>query len=98
MANTTALLVAATALGMLGCSAQTSGYPSSEGKPTPYVMKQDCTFSIVEQLSRASVTSPTVTGMPGATASMSISLGDKSITVSDCMVIANSHSLPIYED
>jgi hypothetical protein len=35
--------------------------------------------------------------MAGATASVSISLGAKSITVSDCAVTQNSHSLPIYE-
>ena len=80
-----------------GCSDNGPGYPSPEGKSIPYILKEGCKFTIVEELSKASVTSPTVTGMDGATATASISLGDKSVTVSDCTVTENSHSLPIYE-
>jgi len=80
-----------------GCSAQSPGFETAEGKPTPYILKEDCRFTIVEELSKAGVTSPKVEGMEGATASMSISLGAKSITVSDCAVTQNSHALPIYE-
>lgn len=79
------------------CSAQSPGFESAEGKPTPYILKEDCRFTIVEALSSAGVTSPVVTGMEGATGSASVSLGAKSITVSDCAVTQNSHSLPIYE-
>lgn len=82
---------------LTACSEDPGGFPSAEGKATPYILKEGCTFSIVEQLSRASISSPEVSGMPGATGSASISLGNKSITVSDCRVTANSHSLPIYE-
>ena len=91
-------LMACIGLSLPGCSGESPGFQSAEGKPTPYVLKEDCKFTIVEELSRAGITSPEVTGMPGATGSASISLGEKSITVSDCTVIANSHSLPIYED
>ena len=80
-----------------GCSDNSSSYPSPEGKSIPYILKEGCKFTIVEEFSKASVTSPTVTGMDGATATASISLGDKSVTISDCTVIENSHSLPIYE-
>lgn len=82
---------------LAACSDESSGFPSADGKPTPYILKEDCKFTIVEELSRAGITSPEVKGMPGATGSASISLGSKSITVSDCKVTANSHSLPIYE-
>jgi hypothetical protein len=79
------------------CSDESSGFPGADGKPTPYILKEDCTFTIVEELSRAGITSPEVEGLPGATGSASISLGAKSITVSNCKVTENSHSLPIYE-
>ena len=82
---------------LAACSGEPGSFPSPEGKTTPYILKEGCTFSIVEELSRASISSPEVSGMPGATGSASISLGDKSINVSDCRVTANSHSLPIYE-
>ena len=80
-----------------GCSDNSLSYPSPEGKSIPYILKEGCKFTIVEELSKAGVTSPTVTGMDGATASASVSLGDKSITVSNCTVAENSHSLPVYE-
>ena len=83
---------------LAACSGDPDGFPSAAGKAPPYILKEGCTFSIVEQLSRASISSPEVSGMPGATGSASISLGAKSITVSDCQVTANSHSLPIYEE
>ena len=79
------------------CSDESSGFPSADGKPTPYILKEDCKFTIVEELSRAGITSSEVEGLPGATGSASISLGAKSITVSNCRVTENSHSLPIYE-
>jgi len=96
--KTSTLLVAIALSLLFACAEQSTSFPSSEGKATPYVLKEGCTFSIVEERSKASIDSPTVSGMPGASASGSISLGEKSITVSDCKVIANSHALPIYED
>ncbi len=80
-----------------GCSTEGSKYPSPEGEEYPYILKEDCTFTIVEELSRASISSPKVSGLPGSSASGSVSLGDHSITVSDCMVIENPGYLPIYE-
>ncbi len=91
------LLMTAVVVLMSGCSDSSSAYPSPEGKVKPYVLKEGCKFTIVEELSKTSITSPVATGMPGATASASISLGDKSITVANCTVAENSHSLPIYE-
>lgn len=88
--------LASLGVALSGCLAESPDYLSAEGKPTPYILKEDCRFTIVEELSRAGITSPEVTGLPGATGSASISLGGKSITVSDCRVTANSHSLPIY--
>ena len=90
-------LITALIVALAGCSEEPSRFASAEGKATPYILKEGCRFTIVEELSRASVTSPEVTGMAGATASVSISLGAKSITVSDCAVTQNSHSLAIYE-
>ena len=91
------LLIMPSIIWLSGCSDNSTSYPSPEGQPVPYILKEGCKFTIVEELSKASVSSPTVTGMEGATASASISLGDKSITVSNCAVADNSHSLPIYE-
>lgn len=91
------LLITAVIVALAGCSEEASHFASAEGKATPFILKEDCRFTIVEELSKAGVTSPKATGMAGATASMSISLGAKSITVSDCEVTQNSHSLPIYE-
>lgn len=91
------LLMAVSIMLFSGCSENSQSYPSPEGKSIPYILKEGCKFTIVEELSKASVSSPTVTGLEGATASASISLGDKSITVSNCAVEENSHSLPIYE-
>jgi hypothetical protein len=96
-AKRTLPLLALIGLLLFACSDESPKFPSAVGKPTPYVLKEDCKFTIVEKLSRAGITSPKVEGMPGATGSASISLGAKSITVSDCTVTANSHSLPIYQ-
>ena len=92
-----ALLMVPSIIWLSGCSDNSLSYPSPEGESVPYILKDGCKFTIVEELSKASVSSPTVTGMEGATASASISLGGKSITVSNCEVAENSHSLPIYE-
>ena len=92
-----ALLMTAAALVLSACSDSSITYPSPEGKAKPYVLKEDCKFTIVEELGSASTTSPRVTGSEGVTASASISLGEKSITVSNCAVTENSHFLPIYE-
>ena len=81
-----------------GCSDDSSKFPSAEGKAFPYILKEDCKFTIVEELSKASVTSPIVTGADNEIVSMGTSVGDKSIMVSNCIVIENSHGLPIYED
>lgn len=83
---------------LFGCSNEGPSYPSAEGKPYPYIHKTGCEFSIVEERSKASISSPKVEGMPGATASATITLGEMSITVSNCMVEDNPHGLPIYED
>ena len=96
MIKTTTLIIFVAVLSA-GCSDQPS-YPSSEGKSMPYILKEGCKFTIVEELSKASITSPTVTGADNSTVSMEISLGDKSITLSDCRVIENSHNLPVYEN
>jgi hypothetical protein len=81
-----------------GCTDNAVSYPSAQGKPKPYILKQACTFSIVQEYSSASVDSPTVSGIPGATASSSVSLGDISISVANCMLVDNPHDLPIYEN
>lgn len=94
---TTMLLTTAAVMVLAGCSEEASRFAGAQGKATPYILKEDCNFTIVEELSRAGVTSPKSTGMAEVTASASISLGAKSITVSDCAVTRNSHSLPIYE-
>ncbi len=78
-----------------GCSDK---YPSSEGKTPPYILKTECKFAIVEELSRSSISSPKAKGLPDTWVSASISLGDASITVSNCEVIENTEHLPIYED
>ena len=93
-----AVLVASFLLLLIGCSDESAHYPSSRGMSPPYILKEDCTFSIIEERSKASVTSPTVKGAESSTAIVGASLGDKSIKVQDCEVIENSHGLPIYED
>lgn len=97
MNNISPLLLLSLVL-IAGCSNNSSQYPSSEGMAPPYILKEDCKFTIVEELSKASITSPTVTAMDRTSASMGVSLGDKSIMVSNCQIVSNSHSLPIYED
>jgi hypothetical protein len=89
------------AAGLLGaCSDGDDGpsYPSAQGKTPPYVLKEGCSFAIVEKNSRSSIDSPQVSGMHGASASASISLGDYSITVADCRLVENPQALPVYED
>lgn len=83
---------------LAGCSDDEARYPSPEGMTPPYVLKEDCTFSIVEQLSKASITSPEVEGLDIAAASAGVSLGEKSITVANCKITENSHELPVYEN
>lgn len=80
------------------CSGGPDRYPSPEGKSPPYILKEDCSFTIVDELSTAGVSSPEVSGMEGASAAATVSLGEMSITVSGCEVTDNSHSLPIYEE
>lgn len=82
---------------IIGCSDDSPQYPSPDGMTPPYILKEGCQFSIVEELSRASISSPKLEGLDIATASAGISLGDKSIMVSNCEVTENSHDLPIYE-
>ena len=96
MIRTVTLLIYLIVL-LTGCS-DSSKYSSSKGMPKPYILKEGCKFTIVDELSKSGVTSPTVKGMEGATASLSISLEGKSITVSNCELTENSHGLPIYED
>ena len=96
MTKVTTLIIFTSVL-FSGCSNEPS-YPSSEGMQTPYILKEGCKFTITEELSKASITSPTVTGIDEESVSMGISLGDKSINVSNCNVIENSHNLPIYEN
>jgi hypothetical protein len=83
---------------LCGCSDGGEGYPSSEGMPYPYILKTGCDFAIVEELSRSTISSPVATGMPDTWVTASISLGDHSISVSNCEVVENPASLPIYED
>ena len=81
-----------------GCSDDSSSYPSSEGKVPPYILKTGCTFAIVEELRRNSIGSPKATGVPDTWVSASISLGDYSITVSNCEIVENTGPLSIFED
>ena len=82
---------------LVGCGDNEQQFQSSEGKPYPYILKEGCTFTITEELSKAGVDSPKVSGAPIMTASATASLGELSITVSDCKVIENASGLPIYE-
>ncbi len=81
-----------------GCLDEPSQYPSSEGKKVPYILKEDCKFTIVDEYSKSSVTSPEVSGIDEAAISMGTSNGDMSIMVSSCTVVENSHNLSIYEN
>lgn len=83
---------------LAGCSGDNGGYPSSEGKPYPYILKTGCEFAIVEELRKNSITSPVVEGAPDSWATGSISMGDHSISVSNCAVVENATGLTIYED
>jgi hypothetical protein len=96
--KTKILLASLMITSLFGCSDEGPSYPSAAGKSYPYIHKIGCEFSIVEERSKASISSPKVEGMPGASASASITLGELSITVSNCMVEDNPHGLPIYED
>ena len=84
--------------GIAACSEEAPSFPGPEGKAPPYILKQGCTFTIVEEYSRSSIESPKLSGVPGATATASISLGDLSISVADCQVSDNPQTLPIYEE
>lgn len=91
-------IVAVLAVMLLGgCSEEGASYPSPEGQPYPYILKTGCEYAIVEELSRSSISSPKAEGMPDSWVTASISLGDHSITVSNCEVVKNPSSLPIYE-
>ena len=92
------LLLSYAIIMLVGCSDGSSKYPSSEGMSPPYILKENCKFTIVHELSKTSITSPTLKGVEGATASASITLGGNSITVSNCEITENSHGLSIYED
>jgi len=81
-----------------GCGGGRSSYASAEGASPPYVLKEGCKFSIIGENGRSSIDSMKVTGAPEEAFSMSISLGDYSITVSNCTIVGNSHGLPVYED
>jgi hypothetical protein len=80
-----------------GCSDDGPSYPSPEGKPYPYILKTGCEYAIVEELSRSSISSPKAEGLPDSRVSAAISLGDHSITVSNCELADNPGGLPIYE-
>ena len=82
---------------LFGCSQDRSGLPSAAGKATPYILKEDCRFTIVTDRGSAGVSSPKVSGAGSGTASASVSIGAMSITVSDCAVTGNPHSLPMYQ-
>ena len=79
-------------------SENTSKYPKYSGEPEPYILKEGCTFKIVTDQGSASVSSPEVSGAPGASATGSVSIGDYTIEVSDCDVVGNPSDLPIYEN
>lgn len=53
-----------------GCSDDSPKYPSSKGASPSYILKEGCKFTIVEELSKASISSPKVTGAVGFTVSM----------------------------
>lgn len=89
------MILAASLLG--GCSEEGPSYPSPEGKAYPYILKTGCEFAIVEELSRSSISSPKAEGMPDSWVSASISLGDHSVTVSNCELVENPGNLPVYE-
>jgi hypothetical protein len=80
------------------CSDGSQNYPSPDGISPPYILKEDCKFTIVGELGRSSVTSPKATGVDDSEVSVGISYKDISISVSDCKIISNSHSLQIYEN
>ena len=90
------MLVAVVSLG--GCSDDAHKYPSAQGQAYPYILKTGCEFAIVEELSRSSIESPQASGMPDSWVTGSISLGDHSISVSNCELVANPSGLPVYED
>ncbi len=89
-------------LGLLsfsGCSNDDAPkYPSAAGAELPYILKEGCKFTIVSDQGSASVTSSSSSDLPGVSMSMSVSLGDMEIAVSNCEVVDNSHGLPIYEN
>ena len=85
-----------TLLTMPACTGET--YASAADKSPPYIHKEGCTFSIVGENGRSSITSLEVTGAPEEAFSASISFGEYSITVSACALVENSHGLPVYED
>ena len=87
-----------TTVSVAGCSDGSQSYPKSEGKSPPYILKEGCKFKIVDELGSASITSAKATGVDDSEVSASISFNDMSISVSDCKVINNSHSLQIYEN
>ena len=82
---------------MTACSGESADYPAVSGMSPPYVLKEGCKFTIVEELSRTSVTSPEVSGADASSVSAEISLEGKTIAVSDCQIIENSHNLPVYK-
>ncbi len=82
---------------LAGCSGETDEYPSAENATPPYILKEGCKFTIISDQGSAGVTSPQVGGAAGVSASMSVSLGEMSIAVSDCRVVENSHNLTIYQ-
>ena len=84
-------------MGLAGCSGESREYPAAEDATVPYILKQGCKFTIISEQGSAGVSSPELSGAPGVSASMSVSLGEMSIAVSDCRVVENSHGLAIYE-
>ncbi|MBT8486498.1 MAG: hypothetical protein HKO59_02665 [Phycisphaerales bacterium] len=88
--------LASASLFLTGCTGES--YASAEGKLPPYILKEGCMFTIVGENGRSGVSSPEVTGVPEESVTASTSLDEYTITISDCQLVENSHSLPVYED
>ena len=91
-------LLACAGLLLSGCTDKAVSFESPGGKPKPYVLKEACKYSIIEEHSQTSIISPMIKKGNVASTPETISLGGKSITVSNCQIIANSNSLPVYEE
>jgi len=77
------------------CSGEHAYPPLPDGKQPPYVLHDNCSFTIISENGSARIDSPEFSG-PGASGSASIMHGDLEIEVADCRVIRNPAGLGIY--